>query len=156
MPNTAADRLKSLGLELPPAPNPVANYVPALRTGNLLFVSGQIARRPDGSILAGTLGADLDIAQGQEAARICALNILAQAAAALESLDRIGRLVRLNGFVAATPDFKDHPSVINGASDLMVDVLGEKGRHTRAAIGVASLPAGTAVEIDAIFALDES
>lgn len=144
-------RLQALGLSLPPAPNPVANYVPFLFAGNLLFISGQIARATDGTILTGLLGAGLNVEQGQAAARLCALNILAQAAAALGSLDRIGQLVKLTGFVAATADFADHPKVVNGASDLMVEVLGDKGRHTRAAVGVASLPAGTAVEVDAIF-----
>lgn len=143
-------RLKSLGIELPPAPNPVANYVPALIVGDLLFVSGQIAKAADGTVVTGQVGKDLSVEEGARAARICALNILSQAAAALGSLDRIAQVVRLTGFVNAPPDFTDHPKVVNGASDLMVDVLGDKGRHTRAAVGVSGLPAGTAVEIDAI------
>ncbi len=101
----------------------------------------------------GTLGADVDVETGQAAARLCALNVLAQAKAALGSLDRIAQVVRLTGFVAATADFKDHPKVVNGASDLMVEVLGDAGRHTRAAVGVASLPMGSAVEVDAIIAI---
>ncbi len=147
------ERLTSLGLTLPPAPAAVGNYVPFVIAGDLLTISGQVSRNNDGSIIAGRLGADLTVAQGQDAARQCALAILAQANAALGGLARIGRLVRLNGFVNATADFTDHPKVVNGASDLMVEVLGEAGRHTRIAVGVASLPAGCAVEIDAVFAI---
>jgi enamine deaminase RidA (YjgF/YER057c/UK114 family) len=146
-------RLKELGLELPPAPAPVANYVPALIAGNLLFVSGQIAKSADGHVVTGSVGGDLTVEEGQQAARLCALNILAQAKAALGSLDRIARVVRLTGFVNAGPGFADHPQVVNGASDLMVEVLGDKGRHTRAAVGASGLPANTAVEVDAILAI---
>lgn len=143
-------RLAELGLTLPDAPSPVANYVPYQIVGELLFVSGQISKAADGSVLTGRLGERLSIPDGQKAARLCALNILAQAKVALGSLDRVAQIVRLNGFVHATPDFNDHPQVINGASDLMVDVLGGKGRHTRIAVGVAGLPGGCAVEIDAV------
>ena len=143
-------RLEALNLKLPAAPAPVANYVPYLMSGDLLLISGQVSKAGDGSIVAGKLGADLTVEQGQEAARHCALNILAQAHAALGRLDRIAKVLKLNGFVNATPDFADHPLVINGASDLMVEVLGDAGRHTRAAVGVSSLPATCAVEIDAI------
>jgi enamine deaminase RidA (YjgF/YER057c/UK114 family) len=143
-------RLEALNLSLPDAPAPVANYVPFLLTGDLLFVSGQVSKAPDGSMLSGKLGADLTVEQGAEAARYCALNILAQAHAALGRLDRVVQVMRLTGFVNSTPDFTDHPQVINGASDLMVDVLGDAGRHTRAAVGVSGLPAGCAVEVDAI------
>ncbi len=143
-------RLESLGLELPDAAAPVANYVPFQTSGDHLFISGQISKAADGTLISGHLGDTLDVAGGQKAARASALNILAQAQAALGSLDRVSQVVRLNGFVAATPGFKDHPLVINGASDLMVSVFEDKGRHTRAAIGVASLPLGCAVEIDAI------
>lgn len=143
-------RLEALNLKLPAAPAPVANYVPYLMSGDLLLISGQVSKAGDGSIVAGKLGADLTVEQGQEAARHCALNILAQAHAALGRLDRIAKVLKLNGFVNATPDFADHPLVINGASDLMVEVLGDAGRHTRAAVGVSSLPANCAVEIDAI------
>jgi enamine deaminase RidA (YjgF/YER057c/UK114 family) len=104
----------------------------------------------DGSLLSGRLGADLTVEQGQEAAAACALNILAQAHAALGRLDRIGQIIRLTGYVNSTPDFSDHPLVINGASDMMVNVLGDAGRHTRDAVGVAGLPGGCAVEVDAI------
>lgn len=144
------NRLARLGLQLPEAPAPIGSYVAHVRSGNLLFISGQISKAPDGHIITGKLGADLTVEQGQEAARACALNLLAQANAALGNLDRVVRIVRLNGFVNSAPDFSDHPQVINGASDLMADVLGDAGRHTRAAIGVASLPAGCAVEIDAV------
>lgn len=143
-------RLATLGIALPDAPNPVANYVPSSLTGNLLFVSGQISKAADGSIAKGRLGGDLTVEAGREAARLCALNILAQARTALGSLDRIGQVLRLTGYVNAAPEFTDHPQVLNGASDLMVEVLGEKGRHTRVAVGVSSLPLGCAVEVDAI------
>lgn len=150
MTNEVEARLVSLGIALPEAPNPVANYVPSAVAGNLLFVSGQISKAADGSITKGQLGGVLTVEEGRQAARLCALNILAQARAALGSLDRIGQVLRLTGYVNAAPEFTDHPQVINGASDLMVDVLGEKGRHTRVAVGVSSLPLGCAVEVDAI------
>ena len=143
-------RLEKLGLTLPSAPSPVANYVPHLIAGDLLFISGQISKAADGSLVTGRLGADLAIETGQHAARLCALNILAQAKAALGSLDRIAQALRLTGFVACSPEFGAHPQVINGASDLLVEVLEDKGRHTRSAVGVASLPLNAAVEIDAI------
>lgn len=143
-------RLEALNLKLPEAPAPVATYVPYLFVDGLLFVSGQISKAADGTIFAGRLGADLAVDQGREAAKLCALNILAQAHAALGRLDRIARVVRLTGYVNSAPQFTDHPLVINGASDLMVEVLGETGKHTRAAFGVSGLPAGCAVEIDAI------
>jgi len=148
-----AARLRDLGLELPPAPSPVANYVPTLISGNLLYVSGQISKTGDGTLIAGRVGDTVSVDVGIEAAKACALNLLAQAQAALGSLDRIGQVLRLTGFVNAGPDFTDHPKVINGASDLMVAVLGDKGRHTRAAVGVSSLPVGAAVEVDAIFSV---
>ena len=150
MSKTPLQRLTALGLELPEAPAPVANYVPYLISGDHLYVSGQISKAPDGSIVTGRLGDDISIEDAKTAARYCALNILAQANAALGSLDRIAQVIRLTGYVASTPQAGDQPAVINGASDLMVDVLGDAGRHTRAAVGVAALPAGCAVEIDAI------
>lgn len=152
MTESAEERLNALGLTLPEPVAAVANYVPTLISGSLLYVSGQIATGPQGP-LKGMLGADLDIESGQNAARLCCLNILAQAKEALGSLDRIGQVIRLTGYVNATPDFTDHPKVVNGASDLMVEVLGERGRHTRAAVGVSGLPLGVAVEIDAIIAI---
>ncbi len=148
-------RLKALGIELPAAPAPVGNYVAHARSGNLLFISGQLSRSSDGKLITGVLGGSLSVAQGQAAARQCALNVLAQAKAALGDLDRIVQVMRLTGFVACAPGFVDHPQVLNGASDLMAEVLGERGMHTRAAIGAASLPAGCAVEIDAILAVAE-
>lgn len=143
-------RLKALGFELPPAPKPVANYVPLLLAGDQLFISGQISKAADGAILTGTLGNGLDVIDGQAAARLCALNILAQAKSALGDLSRIKQVLRLTGFVSSAPGFYDQPLVVNGASDLIGEVLGEAGKHTRAAVGVASLPANAAVEIDAI------
>lgn len=153
MTGTIEARLAELGIELPAAPNPVANYVPYVVSGNLLLISGQISKAADGTVVTGALGRDVSIEAGQSAARLCALNILAQAKAALGSLDRVGQVLRLTGFVNATPDFTDHPKVVNGASDLMVELLGDKGRHTRAAVGVSSLPLGSAVEVDAIIAI---
>ena len=153
MTGTIEARLAELGITLPEAPNPVANYVPYALSGNLLFISGQIAKGADGTIVTGALGGDVTVEAGQQAARLCALNILAQAKAALGNLDRIAQVVRLTGFVNATPAFADHPKVVNGASDLMVEVLGDKGRHTRAAVGVSSLPLSSAVEVDAIIAV---
>lgn len=153
MSGVIAARLRELGLELPPAPNPVANYVPHLTVGGLLYVSGQISKAADGTLISGRVGDGISIDDGVAAAKVCALNLLAQANAALGSLERVAQLVRLTGFVNAGPDFTEHPKVINGASDLMVAVLGDKGRHTRAAVGVSGLPLGAAVEIDAIFSV---
>lgn len=147
------ERLLALELELPPAPAPVGNYVAHAHAGNMLFISGQLARDGKGQLVTGRLGEDMWVEDGKAAARLCALNILAQAKAALGDLDRIAQVMRLTGFVACTPDFKDHPQVVNGASDLLVEVLGERGMHTRAAVGVAGLPAASAVEIDAIIAV---
>ncbi|RUO99343.1 RidA family protein [Hyphomicrobium sp.] len=143
-------KLADLGIKLPEAPQPVANYVPFLISGELLFISGQIAKDDSGRVLTGVLGDGVTVEQGQEAARHCALNILAQAKAALGDLARITQVLRLTGFVASTQSFTDQPKVINGASDLLVSVLGDTGRHTRSAVGVASLPLNACVEIDAI------
>lgn len=153
MTGTIEARLAELGIELPVAPNPVANYVPYVVSGSLLLISGQISKAADGTIVTGALGRDVSVEAGQAAARLCALNILAQAKAALGSLDRIGQVLRLTGFVNATPEFTDHPKIVNGASDLMVEVLGDKGRHTRAAVGASGLPLGSVVEVDAIIAI---
>jgi enamine deaminase RidA (YjgF/YER057c/UK114 family) len=153
MTGTIEARLTELGITLPAAPNPVANYVPYVISGNQLFISGQISKAADGAIVTGTLGRDVTVEAGQAAARLCALNILAQAKAALGSLDRVGQVLRLTGFVSSTAEFGDHPKVVNGASDLMVEVLGDKGRHTRAAVGVSSLPLNSAVEVDAIISI---
>ncbi len=143
-------RLKELGIILPDAPVPQANYVPFTITGNLVFVAGQIPLI-DGGMITGKLGADSDIETGQNAARACALNIIAQLRNACDGdLDRVVRIVKLGGFVNGTADFNDAPRVINGASDMIVDIFGDAGRHARFAVVTASLPRGVAVEIDAV------
>ena len=143
------ERLSALGLSLPTPTSPVANYVPYVRTGNYVHISGQLSNDGSGRI-KGTLGVDVSIEEGQEAARLCGLNLLAQMkAAAGGDLDNIVRVVKLNAFVQAGPDFYDIPQVINGCSDLMVAVLGDAGRHARSAVGMYKIPLGFAVEIDA-------
>lgn len=145
-------RLAELGLTLPDAPAPGANYVPFVKTGNQLYVSGQVSANADGFI-TGKLGADMDVEAGADAAKHCALALLAQAQkAAGGDLSRV-RVVKLVGFVNSTADFADQPKVINGASDLMVALLGENGRHARSAVSAASLPFGVAVEIEGVFEL---
>ena len=145
-------RLAELGVDLPQAASPVANYVPFVISGNQIFVSGQIPLADGKLVSVGTLGDTLSIDEGYAAARQCALNLIAQAKAALDGdLDRVKRVVKLGGFVAGTPEFNDAPKVVNGASDLMVDVFGDQGRHARFAVAVASLPLGASVEVDAIF-----
>ncbi len=146
-------KLQELGLELPSAAAPAANYVPFQLSGQQLFISGQLPLISGGPEYKGKLGADVDVETAEQAAKACALNILAQAKAALGDLDRIQQILRLGGFVNCTPDFTDHPEVINGASNFLVEVLGDKGRHTRFAVGVASLPRGVVVEIDALLAI---
>jgi enamine deaminase RidA (YjgF/YER057c/UK114 family) len=147
-------RLKALGLVLPEVAQPVADYVSFLHLNGQLYISGQLPFEKGKIAVAGTLGADLEVADGQRAAHLCALNILAQAKAALGDLDRIAQCLRLSGYVSSAPGFSDHPKVINGASELMVKVLGPKGRHTRIAVGCSSLPLGAAVEVDALFAVE--
>lgn len=143
-------RLKKLGIELPKPNAPVANYVPFVRSGSLLFISGQISNGPAG-VVKGKLGGTLTIDEGVAAARLCAINLMAQMNAALDGdLDRVARIVKLGGFVNCVPEFEDQPKVVNGASDLMVAVFGDAGRHARAAVGAPSLPMGAAVEVDAI------
>jgi len=146
-------RLAQLGITLPQAAAPAANYVPTVIAGGMLYISGQLPMQDGKVAQTGHLGGGVSIEQGQAAARLCAINILAQAKAALGDLDRIERCVRLGAFVSSTPDFTDHPKVANGASDLMVEVLGDKGRHARAAVGAPSLPLGVSVEVDAVFAI---
>src|SRR5436853_3126624 len=144
-------RLTELGIELPQAAAPVANYVPFTKSGNLVVVSGQLCVWNGERRFVGKLGAGVSIADGQQAARLCALNVLAHLKVACGGdLDRVKRIVRLGGFVNCTPDFIDMPQVVNGASDLMVELFGDIGRHARAAVGVASLPGGVAVEVEAI------
>ncbi len=156
MAETIEDRLKSLGLSLPEAPAPAANYVPWVISGDLVFVSGQIPQDENG-LVTGRLGADMDVAGGQRAARLCALALLAQVKAACGGdLERLDRVVRLGGFVNCTPDFTEHPQVVNGASDLLGEVLGERGAHARAAVGAPSLPLGVAVEIEGVFRIRNS
>jgi enamine deaminase RidA (YjgF/YER057c/UK114 family) len=147
-------RLRELGIALPDAPAPAGSYMPFVIAGGLVHVSGQISRDENG-LITGRLGEDLGVAEGRAAARACALALITQArAAAGGDLDRIARVVKLAGFVNSAPGFTDQPAVVNGASDLMVEIFGEKGRHARSAIGVAALPLGVAVEIEGIFALD--
>ncbi|HEY0276538.1 MAG TPA: RidA family protein [Paenirhodobacter sp.] len=143
-------RLTELGITLPAAPAPAANYVPYVQSGNQLFVSGQVSAGPDG-LITGKLGAGASVEDGAAAARRCGLSLIAQAKAALGDLDRVARVVKLVGFVNSTADFTDQPKVINGCSDLMVEVFGDAGRHARSAVSAASLPFGVTVEIEAIF-----
>jgi enamine deaminase RidA (YjgF/YER057c/UK114 family) len=152
MPGRIDQRLTELKIELPNAAAPMANYVPAVRTGNLLFVSGQVCQWNGERRFTGKLGAEISLEEGKQAARLCALNLIAQTKRFLEGdLDRVVRVVRMGGFVNAVPSFTEQPQVVNGASDLMVEVFGDAGRHARAAVGVGSLPGGAAVEVDAIF-----
>jgi len=147
-------RLKELGLELPAATAPIANYVPFTRAGNLVIVSGQVSVRNGKPEFVGKLGRDITVADGQQGAKLCALNILAHLKTACDGeLDRVKRVLRLGGFVNCTPEFTDMPQVVNGASDLMVQVFGDAGKHARAAVGVSSLPLGVAVEVEAMFEL---
>ena len=144
--------LKQLGITVPSASAPAANYVPTVRTGNLLFVAGQVTFKDGKAEYIGKLGREFNVEQGQQAARLCALNIIAQVKNALGGdLDRVKRCVKVTGFVNAIPDFTDQPKVVNGASDLLVEVFGEAGKHARAAVGTGSLPLGVAVEVEAIF-----
>lgn len=149
--STIDARLKDLGITLPTPAAPAANYVPFVKTGNLLFVSGQIPMGPNGIEFVGKLGADADIETGRAAARLCAINLLAQVKAATGDLEKLVRVVKLTGFVNSTLEFGDHPKVVNGASDLLVEMLGDRGRHSRSAVGVAGLPFGVAVEVEGIF-----
>jgi enamine deaminase RidA (YjgF/YER057c/UK114 family) len=149
-------RLTELGISLPQAASPAANYVPYVITGNMLYLSGQLPIENGKIAVTGHLGRDVDVAGGQRAAELCAINILAQAKAALGGdLGRIKRVVKLNGFVASTGDFTEQHLVINGASNLIASVLGDVGKHARAAVGMAALPLNAAVEIDAVLEIAE-
>ena len=151
MSDQIATRLSEMGITLPEAAAPAANYVPYVISGNLLTISGQLPLEGGKVAVSGHLGKNVDVATGQRAAELCAINILAQAKAALGGdLGRIRRVIKLNGFVASTPDFIEQHLVINGASNLIANVLGEAGKHARAAVGMAALPFNAAVEIDAI------
>jgi enamine deaminase RidA (YjgF/YER057c/UK114 family) len=150
MGETIEKRLSDLGITLPAAAAPAANYVPFMRTDNLVFTAGQLPLREGKLQVTGLLGRDVDTAAGQEAAKLCAINILAQAKAAIGDLEKIKRLVKITVFVASTPDFAEQHLVANGASDFLVAVLGEPGKHARSAVGTASLPLNASVEIEAI------
>ena len=146
-------RLAELGIDLPAAPAPAANSVPFVQSGNLIYVSGQISNA-GGELIKGKLGAQMSVEEGAAAARTCGLALISQARAAAGDLDRIKRVVKLTGFVNSTADFTDQPKVVNGCSDLMVEVFGDAGRHARSAVSAASLPLGVAVEIEAIFEVE--
>ncbi len=149
-----SQRLTALGIELPTPPIAVANYVPFVQTGNLVFISGQLPLENGKLAVTGKLGDTVSLDDGIRAARLCAINLLAQVrAAAGGDLERIRRLIRMTAFVACTPAFTDQPKVVNGASDLMVEILGDAGRHARVAVGAPSLPLDVAVEIEGIFEL---
>jgi enamine deaminase RidA (YjgF/YER057c/UK114 family) len=146
-------RLEHLSLTLPPAPKPLASYIPAVQTGNLLIISGQVPIENGRIVNPGKLGAEITLEQGQQLARLCVLNGLAAAKAAIGSLDRISRVVRVGGYVASAAGFTQQPAVVNGASDLLVEIFGEAGRHARLAVGVSELPLGCAVEVEFMFEL---
>ncbi len=152
MAGTVEKKLQEIGITLASPPSPVANYVPVVRTGNLLMVSGQLCLGADGKLAAkGQLGGGVSIEDGQQAARTCAVNLLAQVKAALGDLDKVTRVVRLGGFINSAPGFVDGPKVMNGASDVMVAAFGDKGKHARSTVGVAALPADAAVEVEGCF-----
>ena len=152
MPGFVEKALDNLGITLPTPGAPIANYVGFVRTGNLVVVSGQLCFGADGKLAAkGQLGGGVSVEDGQKAARACAVNLLAQMKAAVGDLDNITRVVRLGGFINSVPGFTDGPKVMNGASDLMVEVFGDRGRHARSTIGVSSLPADAAVEVEGMF-----
>jgi enamine deaminase RidA (YjgF/YER057c/UK114 family) len=154
MSETIEKRLSDMGVTLPVAAAPAANYVPYVRAGNLLFPSGQLPIKDGKLAYTGLLGRDVDTATGKEAAKYCAINILAQAKAALGDLEKIRRLVKINIYVASTPDFTEQHLVGNGASDFLADVLGERGKHARVAVGMASLPLNASVEIESVFEVE--
>jgi enamine deaminase RidA (YjgF/YER057c/UK114 family) len=150
---SAEQRLAALGLTLPPPPAPIGNYVPFRRAGQFLFLSGVGPRKPDGSIITGKLGAELDIPAGYEAAKMCGLNMLVNMRTALGSLDQVDTILKVLGMVNAVPSFTEHPKVIDGCTDLLVSVFGENGRPARSAVGMGSLPRDISVEVEAIVLL---
>ncbi|MFT7517986.1 MAG: enamine deaminase RidA (YjgF/YER057c/UK114 family) [Kiritimatiellia bacterium] len=146
------DRLLDLGIDVPTAPKPAGNYIPWVRTGNLVYIAGQVPMKDGEFHWVGKVGRDFSIEQGKQAARMVGFNVLSQLKAALDGdLNRVVRTVKLNGFVNCTPDFIQQPAVINGASELIIEVFGDVGRHARSAVGAASLPFGVAVEVDGVF-----
>jgi enamine deaminase RidA (YjgF/YER057c/UK114 family) len=152
MPSSIDARLAELGITLPEIAAPVANYVPFVAAGGVVYVSGQVSRDAAGGVFAGKLGAGTEVAAGAAGARTCALALIAVLRDACGGdLDRVRRVVKLTGFVNSAPDFTDQPKVVNGASDLMVEIFGDKGRHARSAVGVAGLPLGAAVEVEGVF-----
>ena len=150
MAETVESRLKTLGIVLPAPAKPAANYVPVVRTGNLLFISGQVSFAPGGQQFTGKVGSERTIEEGQSAARICAINLLGALKATIGDFEKLVRFVKLTGFVNCTPEFQDVHKVINGCSDLLTEVLGIRGKHARSAVGMASLPLGASVEVEAI------
>ena len=153
MPGTIEKRLADLGVEIGTPAAPAANYVPTVRTGNLVFISGQVSQDASG-LIKGKLGADMSAEDGAKAARTCAIRLIEQMKMATGDLDKVKRVVKLLGMVNSTPDFPDHPKVVNGCSDLLVEVFGDKGRHARSAVGVVNLPFGVAVEVEAIIEVE--
>jgi enamine deaminase RidA (YjgF/YER057c/UK114 family) len=152
---TIEQRLRELGIALPPAAAPVANYVPYVQEGSLIFVAGQVPRGADGKLAyVGKVGQELSVEDGYASARLCALNCMAQLQAALGSLDKVRRIVRVGGFVNCTDGFAQQPQVINGASDVLVEVFGDKGRHARAAVGNNALPGNVATEVELVAAVE--
>lgn len=156
MSNAILQNLEKLGVSLPEAAAPAANYMPYVKTGNQLFVSGQLPMQDGKIAIAGKVGADLSVEDGIEAARLCAINLLAQAQAATGDLSKVTRLVKIVGFVNSKGDFEDQPKVINGASDFLVAAMGEAGRHARSAVSAGALPFNAAVEIEAIFEIADN
>jgi enamine deaminase RidA (YjgF/YER057c/UK114 family) len=149
------DKLKDLGIKIPAAVTPVANYVPAVRTGNLVFLSGHGPFKEDGSLITGKVGADLTVEQGYEAARRIAIGLMGSLRAEIGDLDKVKRIVKLLGLVNCTSEFADQPKVINGASDLLVEVFGDNGKHARSAVGTNALPLNIAVEIEMIVEIED-
>jgi enamine deaminase RidA (YjgF/YER057c/UK114 family) len=154
VPGTIDARLERLNLELPVASKPVANFVPCVQSGQLLFVSGQVSSWNGEMRYVGKVGRDISVEEARQAARLCALNVLAQVKAFLGGLDRVKRVCQVQGFVNAVPDFRDHPAVVNGASDLFVEIFGDAGKHARFAVGAGSLPFGVAAEIAVVLEIE--
>lgn len=144
------DKLKSLGITLPTPPKPAGSYIPVVITNKIAFVSGQIPIQDGKVVFTGKVSKDISVEEAQKAARLCVINGLAQLKAELGSLDKISKIIKVSGFVNSLPEFTDQPKVINGASDLLYEIFGEKGRHARIAVGVASLPLNSAVEVDLV------